>query len=240
MPLVRLTAPRIGSWRFSLHYRDLFPWASEDANVLVDEAIRQRRTVTRFLPDPVSSSELREILALASQAPSIGNRQMWRYIVLTDLNLLRMLADMVERRVREMEQWAEARDEERRLLAFRQSTVRFKEAPAVIVVINQGYHSPLERILVEHGLKYPEVERMFGFPEIQSIGAMIGCLTLAAVSRGYGTCWLTDVLFAQKDLKAALEIASGETIAALVGIGRPDELPHPKAKKPIDGLIDWR
>lgn len=208
--------------------------------MLVDEAIRQRRTITQFLDEPVSASDLREMLALASLAPSIGNRQMWRYVVIVDPNLRRMLADLVERRINEMEEWPEAEHEQRRLFAWRRSSMTFRQAPAVIVVINQGYRCPLEQLLVEHGEKQPDIERMFAYPDMQSIGGMIGFLTLAAVDRGYGTCWLTGPLLAQRDLQASLELQLNESVAAIVGLGKTEEHPLPKTKKPIDTLIEWR
>lgn len=48
----------------------------------VDAAIVTRRSVRGFTPEPVSQATLREILALASRAPSMTNSQPWRVHVL--------------------------------------------------------------------------------------------------------------------------------------------------------------
>lgn len=47
----------------------------------VDEAIMSRRSVRAFLPDPVRPSVVKEILEIASRAPSGTNMQPWRVYV---------------------------------------------------------------------------------------------------------------------------------------------------------------
>ena len=48
----------------------------------VDRAITTRRSVRRFLPEPVPRATVEEILAVASRAPSGTNMQPWRVHVL--------------------------------------------------------------------------------------------------------------------------------------------------------------
>jgi nitroreductase len=50
---------------------------------IVDEAITSRRSVRAFLPDPVDADTVREILDIASSAPSGTNMQPWRVYVTT-------------------------------------------------------------------------------------------------------------------------------------------------------------
>lgn len=47
-------------------------------------AIFNRRSIRRFLPEPVEDSKLRRVMEAARAAPSWGNRQPWRLIVVTD------------------------------------------------------------------------------------------------------------------------------------------------------------
>ncbi|HEY0062115.1 MAG TPA: nitroreductase [Telluria sp.] len=49
----------------------------------VDTAIRTRRSIRAFLPDPVPRDEIERILELASRAPSGTNTQPWKVSVLT-------------------------------------------------------------------------------------------------------------------------------------------------------------
>jgi len=57
--------------------------ALPDEAAIVDEAITSRRSVRAFLPTPIPAEEIREILEVASRAPSGTNMQPWRVYVLT-------------------------------------------------------------------------------------------------------------------------------------------------------------
>ena len=52
------------------------------------QAIRTRRSIRRFLPDPVPESDVQEILSAAMMAPSAGNEQPWQFVVITDRSKL--------------------------------------------------------------------------------------------------------------------------------------------------------
>lgn len=206
----------------------------------VDDLIRHRRSIRRYLPDAVPATVIRELLGLATQAPNIGNRQLWRYIVVTDPPLRLMLAHLVHRKLDEVAQWPSSAGQTQRIRAWRESASLFAEAPAAIFFVNQGYRLPFETILVGHGMKSWEIDEMFGSPGIQSISSAIAYLTLLAESRGYGACWLTDLLIGQHDLHAALDLHAGEKLVAVLALGRPAEAPPPKPRKSIDEMIEWR
>ncbi len=53
--------------------------------------VRGRRSIRRFKPDPVPEEDLVEILEAATWAPSAGNAQPWRFIVVRDPGLKRGL-----------------------------------------------------------------------------------------------------------------------------------------------------
>ena len=57
--------------------------AAEAAAAIVDEAIRSRRSVRAFLPDPVDMATVRDILEVSARAPSGTNMQPWRAYVTT-------------------------------------------------------------------------------------------------------------------------------------------------------------
>ncbi|MFC1703373.1 nitroreductase family protein [Candidatus Omnitrophota bacterium] len=50
----------------------------------VMDAIKQRRSVRSYLQKPVEKEKLKRILEAAGLAPSAGNRQEWRFIVVLD------------------------------------------------------------------------------------------------------------------------------------------------------------
>lgn len=57
----------------------------------VYEAIRGRRSVRRFLPEPIDRSVLDRIVEAAIWAPSGGNAQTWRFVVVTEAERRRRL-----------------------------------------------------------------------------------------------------------------------------------------------------
>mgnify|MGYP005836247731 CR=1 FL=1 len=48
------------------------------------EAIRERRSIRAFRPDPVPEELLRKLVEAGIWAPSGGNAQTWRFIIITD------------------------------------------------------------------------------------------------------------------------------------------------------------
>jgi len=55
------------------------------------DAIRTRRSVRRFTAQPVEKAVLTQLLVAASWAPSGGNRQPWRFVVVTLPTLLELI-----------------------------------------------------------------------------------------------------------------------------------------------------
>ncbi|MCR4391985.1 MAG: nitroreductase family protein [Candidatus Acetothermia bacterium] len=50
----------------------------------VTEAIKRRRSVRKYTGDPVTEDDVRTVLTAAIWAPSAGNAQPWRFIVVRD------------------------------------------------------------------------------------------------------------------------------------------------------------
>jgi len=57
----------------------------------VFDAIKTRRSVRKYKPEPVPDEHLKQILDAARLAPSAGNRQPWRFVVVRDPKLRRKL-----------------------------------------------------------------------------------------------------------------------------------------------------
>jgi nitroreductase len=56
------------------------------------DAIRARRNVRTYLPDPVPAADLDRIAEAGWRAPSAGNRQHWNFIIVTDREQLKALS----------------------------------------------------------------------------------------------------------------------------------------------------
>jgi nitroreductase len=57
---------------------------STSTRMNVFEAIKTRRSVRKYKPQPIPEDHLRQIMAAAQLAPSAGNRQPWRFILVKD------------------------------------------------------------------------------------------------------------------------------------------------------------
>jgi nitroreductase len=64
----------------------------------LDDAIRARRSVRAFRPDPVSEETIRELLAIASLAPSGTNIQPWKVHVVTGATRERLEREVLAHR----------------------------------------------------------------------------------------------------------------------------------------------
>jgi nitroreductase len=61
------------------------------------DLVKKRRSIRRYKSAPVSEKDLKTILEAARLAPSSGNCQCWRYIIVTDQSIKRKLAEAGEK-----------------------------------------------------------------------------------------------------------------------------------------------
>jgi nitroreductase len=59
------------------------------------EVIRQRRTIRKFTDEDVGEEQVETLLEMAMCAPNRLNRQPWRFVVIRDKKLQRLLADLL-------------------------------------------------------------------------------------------------------------------------------------------------
>lgn len=78
---------------------------AERLSMSLGEAMFTQRAIRRFRPDPIADGDLRDVLEAAIRAPSGGNAQPWRFIVVKDVARRRELA-----RLYHEAWWAKRRD----------------------------------------------------------------------------------------------------------------------------------
>lgn len=185
------------------------------------EAMSTLRAVRRLKPDPIPDEVLHRVLQAACWAPTGGNQQPWRVIVVRDQEKKQSLADIYrpewQRYVAGFAKRLEALegDErakwERTLVAGDHLADHLAEAPAILLFcadfkMMAVTDAKLDRIsLVGGGSVYPPVQN-----------AMLAC-----VAEGLG-CTLTTLHCLREDeVKKALEIPADWATAAMVPIGYP-------------------
>jgi len=182
------------------------------------EAIAQRRSIRRFKDTPIPDEAIQAILTAATQAPSGKNRQSWRFIVVRQDKRAEMIRIMCEA-------IAGIKSQGRDTGSSEWTTNCMSQAPVTIFVFN-AYPPGNEK-----------GERTWHVVNVQSIGAAIQNMLLAAQELGIGSLWICDVFYAYDELRAWLG-RTDEMIAA-VSFGYPDEQPKAQPRKPVSEVTQW-
>jgi F420 biosynthesis protein FbiB-like protein len=186
------------------------------------DAIAARRSIRRYKDKPIPDEALQAILTAATQAPSAKNRQPWRFVI--------VMGDSRAEMVRVMRQGiAKAKADGEDPGSSEWSADLMEQAPATVFVFYpDGLHPWLTR----------SIDQMFrDVINIQSIGAAIQNMLLAALDLGIGSVWICDVYYAYEELRNWLG-ESGQMIAA-VSLGYPDESPEARSRKPLSQVVRW-
>lgn len=184
------------------------------------ETIAARRSIRKFKDAPIQEELLQKILDAAIQAPSACNRQPWRFVVVQGEQRTEMLRIMREEITRD-----KARGED--IGSAEWSAQVMEQAPVTVFVFNPDGLRPWRK---------HTVEQMFrDVLDIQSIGAAIQNMLLAAEDQGLGSLWICDVFIAYEELCKWLD-EKGELIAA-VSFGYADESPAARLRKPKSEVV---
>ncbi len=197
------------------------------------QAIEKRTSVRTYKQEPVPLEDLKEMVRLASLAPSVANFQPWKFIIITNRDLLRDMARKVTRHLEDIPV------NESRAASNVKSQVEwfatfFQDAPALIAVTMEDYESVLEKGVV---LDHDEINRQRNYPDIQSAGACIQNILLAAVDMNYGACWLSAPMMVKETLEEMLQLDEKFRLMAFVAVGRPEKVPVKKPARSVDEII---
>jgi nitroreductase len=183
-----------------------------DSSELFD-IIFTTRAMRRLKPDPVPDHLIHQILQAGVAAPSGGNRQQWRFLVVKDPQIKRQvqryykiaLDEVVVPRYRVSDPPPGVTREqyERQLDAVIYLTEHFHEAPVWIVAcLDEGDQPPTPR---SGASIYPAVQNML----------------LAARTLGLGATLTTRHLLFEAEVEAILGLPPGVHSYAIVPIGYP-------------------
>jgi nitroreductase len=191
------------------------------ADIGLYEAMSTLRAVRRLRPDPIPEDVLERILQAAAWAPSGGNQQPWRVVVVTDPALKQGLADLygpewARFAVGYEERGADLPDDEKAALmrtldAGNHLAAHLHEAPAILVFCFDARRmaitdAALDRVSVIGGA---------------SIYLAVENLMLACVAEGLGCTLTTLHCLREPEVKELLGIREPWGTAALVPIGYP-------------------
>jgi F420 biosynthesis protein FbiB-like protein len=185
-------------------------------------AIAARRSIRKFKEDPIPEEALDAILLAATQAPSGKNQQPWRFLVVEGEQRAEMVRVMREGIARRKEEGIDPGSSEgsARIMA---------QAPVTVFVFNpEGMHPWLTR----------SADQMWtDVVNIQSIGAAIQNMLLAALDLGLGSLWICDVFYAYDELRTWL--GQGGQMIAAVALGHADEAPEARPRRAVRSVAHW-
>ncbi|MCE2487629.1 MAG: nitroreductase family protein [Desulfurellaceae bacterium] len=207
------------------------------ATIDLYEAMRTLRAVRRLRPDPIPDDVLYRVLEAATWAPTGGNRQAWRIIVVKDAARKQRLGELYKKITipytqSYLKQFADQPEEERAKAGrvMRASTYlaeHFGESPVLLVVCfnPEGLavtDAKLDRLSVVGG---------------GSIYTAVENLLLACRAEGLGCVLTTLLCMAEPEVRELLAIPDPWGTAAVVPVGYPVLRGHgPISRRPVEEL----
>ena len=201
------------------------------------DLVIDRRSIRRFLPDPVPDSDIREILATATHACNSGNGQHWQFVAIRNPDVKEQMVEILrEKSQLLLAAVAKITGGERPTYAPQEF---FLQAPVVLAVATARgkYRSRPDRLMLEAGHAEAEIDELRCRGDLQTMGAVIQLILLAAWEKGLGGCWMTGPLFARRELEALLGITGGDLLAALVPLGRPAVVPASRGRRAVTEVL---
>ncbi len=184
-------------------------------------AIKKRGSVRSYKPDSIPEDVLDRLLDAMRLAPSGGNQQSYKFIVVQDQKIKAKLAEACR--------WTPGAPKGHAFIA---------EAPVAIVACcsEKGAISRFYRegkMTLAPGRDVPiEIDRSTaGYLNLAEIDVAIAIdhLILAATEAGLGTCWVAAL--DELEVKKLLSVPEDMRVLVVVPIGYTDSWPEPRPRK---------
>jgi nitroreductase len=190
----------------------------------IDETIKARHSVRKFLPRPVPEGLLRECLELAQRAPSNSNIQPWRMFFATGADRDRLKEALL----------AVARENAPNVPALPEHFTHFRsELGALVYGVGMGIPSgdkEARRAAVLRNWEFfgaPVVgivciDKELGFADVLGVGMYLQTLVLSLTARGLGACVQVALAGYPEVIYKELAVPRQLTILCGMSIGYPD------------------
>ncbi len=191
------------------------------------EFLCSRRSVRRFLAEPIPRELIDRILETATWAPSSHNRQPWRFAVLFSQEAKERLANGMAADFQE-DLLADGLSSQEVAARVERSRSRILEAPIVILLC----YDPSDMDEYPDELRR-QAEYVMG---VQSVALAGGSLLLAAHAEGLGGVWVCAPLFAPETVRKVLDLPPMWQPQGMLLLGYAAQLPEPRPRRPINEI----
>lgn len=205
----------------------------------VTEAILKRRSIRKWKQTPVEKEKIEKVLEAGRRAPSWGNTQPWRFIVVRDRARIEELA---------------------KIGASGQPQI--SSAPVVIVccglseAFSRKMHRESLRQLIDYGvMDWPDEvldnvvlgsdnfapyrlgDQAMTIKAGEQIMIAVAYMTLEAVNQGLATCWVGAI--SPKDAHKVMNLPNDLFVHDFIPLGYPDEDPRIRPRKDFNEIVFW-
>ena len=192
------------------------------------DVVHTQRAIRRLRPDPIPDDIVQRILEAAVCAPSGGNRQSWRFVVIKDAALRRRLGELYREAFAEILKLRYYRDADaapadsptgRMIASSRHLSEHLGEAPLLILAC-----------LDTEGMSPGITMGASIYPAVQNV-------LLAARALRIGSTLTTIHRFRDREVKELLGIPAAIETAALIPLGYPLGKFGTPPRKPVDEVV---
>lgn len=197
------------------------------------QALRTTGSVRDFTDQPVDDATVAAILDDARFAPSGGNRQPWRVVVVKDATARRTLADLMTTVWHEY--LGESQDDSRTPFAFGRSTGAAPVAQPNPLLDNIQ-HVPVMLAVAADLNRIALMDVRADRPPITagaSIHPFCWSILLAARARGLGGVMTTFLSRAESDAASVLQLPTDHALAATIFLGHPVKITTKLQREPV-------
>ena len=190
------------------------------------EVITNRRSIRKFTSDAISKEQIEAILEAGRQAPSGKNRQPWHFVVIDSLKARENLYEVMQKG---NDAYAELFGEAG--LGSARNTLRaMRESRFTVLIVSPDIPHP---IYSADGEENPM--RISDIVDLQSVGAAIQNMILAAWEMGIGSLWICDTFHSYPALVEEYKLEG--LLVAAVSFGIAAEAPAARPRKPMQEIV---
>jgi nitroreductase len=208
------------------------------------QAMKERKSIRAFRPDPIPRETVEEILRLAVNAPSAINLQPWEFTVVMGEEKARLSRRLLKSYREKQISCSPGNVKPLAETFTRRGVESFQVMNPILEqmglsfdrFINEGscnfYGAPVAIILC--------LDNAFSKARLVDMGIALGYIVLIAHNLGFGTCPIGLISAYEDEIKDVLNIPENKDVVIGIALGHPDgDNPINSVKTPRDDLENF-